>query len=74
MADKNKADLVTTRIVPWDDNKDIRLNHHNGICLTKMFSDAFVQRCFTFSDRDYVLVSDNPEVNKTLSKYKNIYE
>jgi len=75
VADKNEADLVTTRIVPWDANKDIRLDPRNGICLTKIFSDAFVQGYFTFSDQGHMLVSDiasdNPEVNKTLNKYKN---
>jgi len=75
VADKNEADLVTTRIVPWDDNKDIRLDPRNGICLSKIFSDAFVQGDFTFSDQGHILVSgiasDNLEVNKTLNKYKN---
>lgn len=75
VADKDEADLVTTRIVPWGDNKDIRLDPRNGICLTKIFSDAFTQGYFTLSDQGCMLVSavasDNPEVNKTLNKYKN---
>ncbi|WP_338215724.1 hypothetical protein [Companilactobacillus muriivasis] len=54
VADKNEADLVTTRIVPWDDNKDIRLNPHNGICVTKIFSDAFVQGYFELSNQDHM--------------------
>ncbi|WP_057881184.1 HNH endonuclease [Companilactobacillus kimchiensis] len=71
----NEADLVAVRIVPWVDNLDIRLDPHNGICLTKIFADAFTQGYFTFSDQGHIILSDvastDPETNKTLNKYKN---
>ena len=71
MSGRNKADLVTTRIVSLTDNKEIRLDHRSGTCLIKIFSDAFTQGYFTLSDQGRMLApdiaSDNPEVNK----YKN---
>ena len=75
MSGRNKADLVTTRIVSLTDNKEIRLDPRSGTCLIKIFSDAFTQGYFTFSDQGHMSVSDiasdNLEVNKTLNKYKN---
>lgn len=75
VANSDEANLVVTRIVPWADNKDIRLDSRNGICLSKIFSEAFTQGFFTFSDQGHMIVSDvvsdNPEINKTLNKYKN---
>jgi len=73
--DTDEENLVATRIVPWADNKDIRLDPRNGICLTKTLSKAFTQGYFTFPDQGRIVLSDvsatDPEVNKALKKYKN---
>lgn len=75
VADKNEADLRVVRIVPWDDNKDIRLDSRNGICLTKILANAFTQGYFTLSDSGHMIVSvipsDDSETNLILNKYKN---
>ena len=75
VANDDEEDLVATRIVPWDANQDIRLDPRNGICLTKLFSNAFTQGYFTFDDRGHMILSDiasdDPETNKILNKYQN---
>lgn len=75
VADKNEADLVAIRIVPWEDNKEIRLDLRNGICLTKILASAFTKGYFTLTDSGHMLVStvaaDDPEINTTLNKYRN---
>lgn len=75
VANNDEDDLIATRIVPWEDDKNIRFDPHNGICLSSIFSRAFTQGYFTFSDQGYIIVSDiasdDSEVNKTLNKYKN---
>ena len=75
VSSSDESKLVATRIVPWDADKDIRLDTRNGICLSKKFSDAFTQGYFTFSDQGYMIVSDissaDSEINKLLNKYKN---
>ena len=75
VANNDEAELIATRIVPWDVDKDIRLDPRNGICLSKIFSDAFIQGYFTFSNSGHIIISNvaavDPEINKTLNKYKN---
>ncbi len=75
VANKDEADLVATRIVPWEVDKSIRLDPRNGICLSTIFSKAFTQGYFTFSDQGHIILSstasDDPEINQTLNKYKN---
>ncbi|AKP03060.1 HNH endonuclease [Companilactobacillus pabuli] len=71
----DEDELVATRIIPWEDNKTTRLDYRNGICLTKILKKAFTQGYFTFSDQGHIILSDlssdDPELNKTLNKYKN---
>lgn len=75
VSSSDESELVATRIVPWDADKDIRLDTRNGICFSKKFSDAFTQGYFTFSDQGHMIVSDissaDSEINKLLNKYKN---
>lgn len=75
VANDDDDELRVTRIVPWEDNKDIRLDPRNGICLTELFSNAFTQGYFTFDNQGHIILSDiasdDSETNKTLNKYKN---
>lgn len=75
VSNSDESELVATRIVPWDADKDIRLDVRNGICLSRIFSEAFTEGYFTFSDQGHMILSDvaapDPEINKTLNKYKN---
>lgn len=70
-----ESDLVATRIVPWSENKDIRLDPRNGICFTKILAEAFTQGYFSFNDKGHILISNvaasDQETNKLLNKYKN---
>jgi len=75
VANNDESELVATRIIPWDDNKEIRLDSRNGICLSKIFSDAFTHGYFALSDQGHIILSnvtsDDPETNKILNKYRN---
>lgn len=75
VANNDESELIATRIIPWNVNKNIRLDARNGICLSKMFSKAFTEGYFTFSDQGHIVlstvVSDDSETNKLLNKYKN---
>lgn len=70
-----EPDLVATRIVPWEVDEDIRLDPRNGICFTRILSQAFIDGYFSFNDRGHILISnvaaEDPETNKLLNKYKN---
>lgn len=75
VANQDESELIATRIVPWDDDKNTRLDARNGICLSKLFSEAFTKGYFTFTDQGHIIVSDtassNPEINQLLDKYKS---
>lgn len=75
VANNDESELISTRIIPWNVNKNIRLDARNGICLSKMFSKAFTEGYFTFSDQGHMILSavasDDSETNKLLNKYKN---
>ncbi|MBL3531754.1 hypothetical protein JMJ99_10275 [Companilactobacillus zhachilii] len=75
VADKDEMDLEAVRIVPWEDDNEIRLDPRNGICLTKLLAEAFTQGYFTLTDDGHMFVSTeasvNPEVNIALNKYRN---
>jgi len=55
--------LVASHIVPWADNKDIRIAPQNGICLNALHDRAFDHGLITFDDDYHVVYSKRlPEV------------
>lgn len=71
----NEDELVATRIVPWEKDKEIRLDPRNGICFTKKLAQAFTEGYFTFNDNGHIVISPvsspDSEINKLLNKYQN---
>ena len=69
---KTRSFLIGSHIVPWSENKDIRLDPSNGICLCTFHDKAFDLGYFTLDDNLKIitskLISNDKIIENELSK------
>lgn len=60
------TDLKVVRIVPWKDNKNVRMDPKNGLMFETWLADAFEQGYVSYSDEGRMVVSREVIQNETL--------
>ncbi len=71
-SEDNIDKLSVVRIVPWNSNKNARMDFKNGLCLVDWLADAFEQGLVTYSDAGKMIISKriDSELFEKLSKYQ----
>ena len=66
-----------SHIVPWSENKNLRLDPKNGLCLSATYDAAFDRNLISLDDDYRIIVSRNIReyyLNKSVNKYFKQYE
>ena len=53
----NQSLLIASHIIPWSENKKLRLNPHNGLCLNTLHDRAFDKYLITITPDYEILIS-----------------
>ncbi len=65
--------LIASHIIPWHENKEVRLNPQNGLCLNALHDKAFDQGLITVSTDYKVIVSKDIMDSDVTSIIKNYF-
>lgn len=58
--------LVASHIVPWSEDREIRLDPANGLCLSVLYDKLFDKGYLTFTDELQVVITPQPAVSDAL--------
>lgn len=69
----NQSLLIASHIIPWSENKQLRLNPHNGLCLNSLHDRAFDKYLITISPDYKVLISKKIKGGKSIKAIQDMF-
>lgn len=69
----NQSLLIASHIIPWSENKKLRLNPHNGLCLNSLHDKAFDNYLISITPDYEVKISHKINGGKLIDAFKNMF-
>jgi putative restriction endonuclease len=69
----NQSLLIASHIIPWSENKKLRLNPHNGLCLNSLHDKAFDKHLITVTPDYRLLISKQIKGAKSIKVMQDYF-